>query len=168
MKNPEELNQKDAYLYIIKLLTKRDYSKYKLTQKLQAKGFSENDIESAIIDVEQKGYIREKQYATARAKALMLKGNHPRFIIDKLEQEHLAINLQEVMAVFEEHNITISSQIDSLIQKKLSPILGNEDQENISKFKQKIIRYVLSKGHELDQLTEQLNSILDNQFSNSH
>ncbi|WP_417337170.1 regulatory protein RecX [Halobacteriovorax marinus] len=155
----QESSTKNAYLYIIKLLTKRDYSKYKLANKLKTRGFSSNHIEEAIQEVEDKGYLRENEYAMSKAKSLMLKNNHPNLIISKLSEENLFVSTQELDELFQEYRQTTRVQIETIIEKKLRTTKLTPDLDFFSPSIQKIIRHCLSKGHDLDEVKETFSNI---------
>ena len=139
---------KNAYLYAVKLLSKRDYSKHKLKTKLESKGFELQDIESALSDVIDKGYLREENYATARAKMLMMKGLHPRYIKSKLAEESVEISMSQIDLVFKEYQITPRTQIEELLIKKTRSLDLSTLRDEQSPMRIKLIRYLLTKGHE--------------------
>mgnify|MGYP001046308534 CR=1 FL=1 len=160
MKNQTESSAQSAYLYIIKLLTKRDYSKYKLRVKLESKGFEDSHINEAIEVTIEKGFLKEYEYATARAKALMKKGFHPSLIENKLAEEHLNISSEVILEVFEDYKVTITSQLEELITKKLRTISPTQLNNNLEGTKQKVIRFCLTKGHDLESIIEALELLI--------
>ena len=138
------MTNKKAYSYLIKVLSTRDLSEYKLREKLRLRDYPANEIDEAIEEVKNKNFLREDNYIEARIKAFMNKGYSPDYIKQKLAQEHLAIDQDQIDAVFLEHNLTPELQIQRLATKKI----GNK--ENLDYEDQnKILRYLLSKGHEL-------------------
>ncbi|WP_372653315.1 regulatory protein RecX [Halobacteriovorax sp.] len=161
MKNLTESTSKSAYLYIIKLLTKKDYSEHKLRVKLGSKGYEEADIDLAIEEVISKGFLREKEYATARAKVLMKKGYHPQYIEAKLAEEQLSVTSSTINEIFEEYNMTTDSQLSELLEKKLRIQVPSQLINAQDKIKQKLIRYCLTKGHELEDITNTLEGLLE-------
>ena len=52
-----------AYMYLVKLLSSRDYSEYKLREKLREKKYPADEIESALNEIKSKGFLREEAYA---------------------------------------------------------------------------------------------------------
>jgi SOS response regulatory protein OraA/RecX len=74
----------------------------------------------------------------------MNKGYSPDYIQQKLQQEHLNVTHEVIEAIFEEHKITTEMQIRRLASKKMG------SRENLDYDDQnKILRYLLSKGHDL-------------------
>ncbi|MGZ3808551.1 MAG: regulatory protein RecX [Bacteriovorax sp.] len=130
-------------MYLVKLLSARDYSEYKLREKLREKKYSTEESESAINEIKSKGYLREEAYAEARVKAFMNKGYAPDYIRQKLALEHMTITDQEISDIFSEHRVNIEDQIDRLVRKKM-PKKSEIDFDD----QNKILRYLLSKGHD--------------------
>lgn len=133
-----------AYSYLIKILSSRDFSEHKLREKLRLRNYPASEIEEAISEVKSKNYLREDNYTEARIKAFMNKGYSPAYIVQKLAQEHLSVSEDAVEAVFLEHQLTPELQIRRLAAKKMG-IKTNLDYDD----QNKILRYLLSKGHDL-------------------
>lgn len=144
-----------AYSYIVKLLSSRDYSEYKLREKLKDKKFIDSEIDDALNEIKNRGYLKENVYNEARVRSLMNKNYSPSYILQKLNQEHLDTNLEEIVEIFNENQVSTQDQIELLIKKKMhgSTELNYEGQN-------KILRYLLSKGHDFDESKKCLKSLL--------
>lgn len=136
-----------AYLTLIRLLSSRDYSEYKLREKLRDRKYTPEEIDTAINLVKEKNYLREEIYAEARAKAFMSKGYSQNFIKQKLGQEHVKVESEFISEIYEENRQTEDEQIEYLIQKKLRNKFIEDYEQEV-----KIIRFVLSKGHNMGQV----------------
>jgi regulatory protein len=137
------MSTKTAYSYLIKILSSRDFSEHKLREKLRGRNYPANEIDEAIAEVKSKNFLREDNYIEARIKAFMNKGYSPNYIQQKLEQEHIQVAETIIEDVFTEHKLTTIDQIDRLVRKKLNiNKVVDFDAEN------KILRYLLSKGHD--------------------
>lgn len=136
---------KQAYSYLVKLLSSRDYSEHKLREKLREKKFPANEIDVAINEIKERGYLREEAYSEARIKGFMSKGYSISYIRQKLAQEKLSASEEFIQEVFDEHQITEADQVERLLKKKLRTL--SEDREEAQKERQKAIRYAFSKGH---------------------
>ncbi len=136
---------KQAYSYLVKLISARDYSEHKLREKLREKKFPANEIEDALNEIKSRGYLREEAYSEARIKAFMSKGYSVSYIKQKLQQEKLTVSEDQIQDIFQEHRETEEDQIRRLLGKKLKVI--PEDKEEAYKEKQKAVRFALSKGH---------------------
>ncbi len=145
-----EEESKKAYNYLIRLLTRRDYSRYKLEQKLRERKFSNTAIQESIEEIIRLNYLREDNYIEARIKGFMHKNCSKSFIQSKLAEEFLNVELEKIEAVFNEYEITEEDQIERLIQKKLPHQTPKSlSFEERMKIENKIMRYILSKGHQL-------------------
>ena len=134
-----------AYSYLVKILSGRDYSEHKLREKLREKKYSANEIDAAINEIKERGFLREDSYIEARVKAFMNKGCSVSYIKQKLQQEKLTVSEDVIHEIFEEHQVTENAQIERLLGKKLKHI--SDDKIDAQKEKQKAIRYAFSKGH---------------------
>lgn len=144
-----------AYLYLIKIISSRDYSEHKLREKLREKNHPADEIESAINEIKAKGYLREEVYSEARVKGFMDRGYSPDYIRQRLAQEHLTVTDEEIKAVFTEYRMTPEDQIDRLIRKKIQ---GKTEFDYAGE--NKILRYLLSKGHDFGDSKKTMKSII--------
>lgn len=144
-----------AYTYLVKILSVRDYSEHKLREKLKERKYPADEIEDAISEMKSKGYLREEVYAAARIKALMQKGYSPDYIRQKLDQEHLSASEEEIAVVFTEYRTSPEEQIDRLVRKKMQ---GKTDFDYTEE--SKILRYLLSKGHDFGDAKKIMKNII--------
>ena len=145
-----------AYSYIVKLLSSRDYSEYKIREKLKEKMFLDNEINDALNEIKARGYMRENAYNEARIRSLMNRNHSPSYILQKLNQEHLDTNLEQILEVFTENQVSTLDQIELLIKKKM-----HENRELDYEGQNKILRYLISKGHNFDESKKSLKSLLN-------
>lgn len=137
------MSSKNAYSYLVKLLSTRDYSEHKLREKLYQRNYPANEIDEAINEIKARNFLREDNYIEARVKAFMNKGYSPDYIRQKLEQERLTVTDKDIEDIFSEHKISVEEQIDRLVRKKLNGRVEIDFDEET-----KILRYVLGKGHD--------------------
>jgi regulatory protein len=131
-----------AYLYLIRLLSSRDYSEYKLREKLKGRNHPANEIDEAIQKIKDQNYLKEDLYIEARVKAFMNKGCSPYYIKQKLKQEHLEIDSDTINEIFDEHKVSDDDQLQNLIRKKFRA------SSDPSKDEAKVLRFLISKGHD--------------------
>jgi regulatory protein len=144
-----------AYMYLIKILSARDYSEHKLREKLREKKYPADEIENALNEIKSKGYLREEAYAEARVKAFMHKGYSPDYIRQKLNQEHVAVTNEEIEAIFREYQTSPEEQIDRLVRKKM-----HHKTEFTYEEESKILRYLISKGHDFGAAKKIMKNII--------
>ena len=137
-----------AYSYLVKILSARDYSEHKLREKLREKQYSANEIDTAISEIKEKGFLREEAYSNARIRVLMDKGYSVNFIKLKLNQERVEVSEDQIHGIFLEYRETEDEQIKKLLTKKLKSVPEDSgNSEEAYSEKQKAARYALSKGH---------------------
>lgn len=144
----------NCYQASLRLLTKRDYSIYKLSKKLLEKGYDQIEVDETIDELLAKKYLKEEFYIEAFVKGHMRKGYAPSYIQQKLAQENCSCSLEFIYEIFDEYKFSEEKQIRDLIDKKYSRIDTKE-----FKNKAKIMRFLLSKGHE-SQLAQHILSNL--------
>jgi regulatory protein len=135
-----------AYSYTVKLLTGRDYSEKKLKEKLYQKKVSKDIIEKVLGEIKEKGFLREESYAEARIKAFMNKGYAKKYILQKISLEAQGVELETIDEIFAEYRMTEEEQVHKLVYKKRPENLPSEFEDKRKLF-QKILRFVVSKGH---------------------
>lgn len=150
-----------AYNYAIKLLSQRDYSKYKLKKKLQSKFFSDIEIEQTIENLIEKKYLQENNYIEVKIKALMNKNFSPKYIRYRLKQENIDLQISFINNIFKKNQGNVDQQIERIIDKKISNIdLSNMSEKELQRLKDKILRTLYSKGHDLTVCRTILNNKL--------
>jgi len=148
-------NSNKAYMYLVKILSARDYSEHKLREKLRERKFPTDEAEKAINEIKAKGYLKEDIYAEARVKAFMHKGYSPNYIRQKLAQEHLTLTDEEITNVFVEYRTTPEEQIERLVRKKMQgKTVFDYESEN------KILRFLISKGHDFSLSKKVLKALI--------
>ena len=81
-----------ARQYALKLLAARDYTSAGLRQKLRAKGFDEENLDSAVSRLENEGWISDRRFAERFAESAMASG---RFYGGRLKLEMRRRGLDE-------------------------------------------------------------------------
>jgi len=133
-----------SYLCAIKLLTKKDYSEYKLSQKLLLRGFSPEDINATIDQLKIKNLLREDDYCELKIKGMMQRNYSPEYILASLSREKINISKEQIEKIFWDHKVTSKIQIKKIFEKKLRN-LTSISQKDINR----ALNRALSKGHSL-------------------
>jgi len=143
---------KDCYQKAIKLLTKKEYSRPKLEEKLVASGFSSEDSKLAVDKLHSLGLIKEDWYIETKIKNMMRKGYSKIHIQQRLSYESLNVKLETIDSVFAQFNQNESSTIQNLLDKKAQRFQSNWSEiehEQQLKIKAKLIRAITAKGYSL-------------------
>jgi len=151
------MDYQESYNYAVKLLSKKDYSKYKLSKKLLDKGATQSDVDEVVATLEEKKWLREECYTEARIKSLLHKGLSVRFIQNTLELENLDISKDQILNVLEKSDVTEDEIILRLIEKKLHSSQANDQQ---GKLYSRICNYLSSKGHNYSDFNRLLSNRL--------
>ena len=144
-----------AFIYLVKILSSRDYSEYQLRNKLREKNFTQEEIDCSINEVKTRGFLREQVYSEIRIKGFMNRGYSPDYIQQKLSEERINVTTETIDTVFTEYRMTPEDQIDRLIRKKIQGKSELDyDQQS------KVLRYLLSKGHDFSHSKKILRNVL--------
>lgn len=153
--NQKNMPTKEAYSYIVKLLSAREYSEHKLREKLREKKFPANEIDNAIDEIKAKGYLREEVYTESRVRSFMNKAYSVSYIRQKMAQEHLTITEEEIQEIFDNNDMSEESQVERLVRKKIGSKTNLDfDQQG------KILRYLISKGHDFSISKKVLKTVI--------
>jgi SOS response regulatory protein OraA/RecX len=145
------------YNYCIHLLARQDYSEFKLRQKLRSKKDNlPQDIDEAITKLKTKGLLKEENYRRLFIRKWTIKGESEEKIRIRGAQERLEFTSDEFETVKKELGIQDSDNIEKLITKKLRSKMIPEDFEEKSKLRDKILRFLISKGHSYDEAKKAL------------
>lgn len=152
-------SKQSAYNDAIKLLSRRNYSHFKLSEKLLIKGHSKEDIDEAIAELIETRLFNEVHYIESKVKGLMYKNWSPALIQQRLKREHISIPTEEIEVIFEEYGYSKEQQIRSIIDKKLLQLtnyrLPKDLEQLYWKLKEKLVITISAKGHnhyEFDQI----------------
>lgn len=154
----EDNGLKEGYRYAIKLLTKRDYSKYKLKLKIMSRDIHEDVADEIVAILVEKNFLKEENYIESRVKSLMIKGYSKEYILEKLYSERLECSASSIDHLFKEYKFSTELQITHLLEKKLR---GHAVKELIDfNFRKKLLRYFVSKGHSVDNTNRVMEDFL--------
>lgn len=144
---------KRLYSYAIYLLARQDYSIAKLQSKMLQKEYIQSDIDLVINKLINIGYLNENNYIRAKVKQLSNKNYSEKIIKYKLLQEKISITEVEITELFFELGMTENNcQISNILSKKAKLVEQFKSEENYlekNKIKQKLIRALATKGHNI-------------------
>lgn len=158
----EPSSSQRCYLHAIRLLAARAYSAHKLGQKLREKGHKPEVVQETIQLLLEKKYLDEASYAQALAKQLLRKGLGNTVIQKKLSQQKLSLSNQQLQHLRTEFGTGEAQQIEEIIRKKAYQLeLKAGDPEQLEKWKNRVLRNLLSKGHRYELAKQELQKFLD-------
>jgi regulatory protein len=146
------------YNYSIHLLARQDYSEYKLRQKLRSKKDNlPHEIDEVLEKLKEKGLLREEAYRRLFIRKWMIKGEGEDKIRKRGAMEKLEFEEDEFETIAKELGFTDEDSIEKLIQKKLRMKDIPKDPKEKFKLRDKVLRYLISKGHSYEDAKTSLN-----------
>lgn len=140
------------YNYCIHLLARQDYSEFKLRQKLRSKKNNlPHEIDEVILKLKERDLLREKSYRRLFIRKWMMKGESEQKIRQRGGMEKLEFEDEEFELIAIELGFNDLESLDKLIAKKLRCKEIPENYEEKSKLRDKVLRFLISKGHSFDE-----------------
>jgi regulatory protein len=140
------------YNYCIHLLARQDYSEYKLRQKLRSKPQNlPHEIDEAIAELKSKGMLKEENYRRLFIRKWMFKGESEDKIRKRGAMEQLTFEEGEFESISQELGFSDEESLDKLIQKKLRGKEIPVQRDERYKLREKVLRFLISKGHTYDE-----------------
>ena len=129
----------------IRYLSRRDYSRRELHDRLRTKGFASELIEAALNDLEEKGYQSDERFAETFLRSRISRGDGPFKIKMQLNQKGVAETLIEQL--FNDSDINWLEQAHRIRRKHFG---DQSPTDNKSLSKQ--MRYLRNKGFYQDHI----------------
>lgn len=149
------------YNYSIHLLARQDYSEYKLKQKLRSKKDNlPHEVDEVLVKLKEKGLLREEAYRRLFIRKWMIKGEAEDKIRKRGQQEKLTFEEGEFEKVSVELGLTDDDNLEKLVQKKLRGKTIPTDRLEKMKLKDKVTRFLLSKGHGYSEIKPVIEKVL--------
>lgn len=140
------------YNYSIHLLARQDYSEFKLRRKLRSKKDNlPHEVEEVLEALKAKGLLREEGYRRLFIRKWMMKGESEQKIRQRGAMEKLEFGPDEFQAIELELGFSDSESLEKLIQKKLRMKEIPSDYKEKSKLRDKVLRFLISKGHSFEE-----------------
>jgi SOS response regulatory protein OraA/RecX len=150
------MNQR-IYNYSIHLLARQDYSEFKLRQKLRSKKDNlPDEVDEVIEALKSRGLLREENYRRLFIRKWMMKGESETKIRQRGALERLEFAEGDFKNAGAELGFEDQDSLKKLIDKKLrSKVIPREFEERL-KLKNKILRFLISKGHSYEECKKAL------------
>ena len=149
------MRKKTAYNKALDLLAIQDYSKDKLTKKLLKNGYELHEVNHVMETLEKNSLLNERRMSECKIKSLIQKGYGPEFIRQSLDNNHLQYDECQIEEAYETVGINADQQIAQLLEKKFKHAKDWDLTDDSGyKTKQKILRFLLSKGHDPEKCEE--------------
>ncbi len=130
----------------INLLSRRDHGTYELEQKLAIKGYSESDIQQAIVYCQEKHYLGDLRYARGQVRQHIAKGHGELRIRQELSQKR--IEEHDVNRALEEEKTDWFELAKKTAEKKFKAKPAQDQKEYA-----KQVRFLLYRGFNFEQIS---------------
>ncbi len=138
-----QTNPRDCLAAALRLLTRRDHSRSELTRKLIDRGFSQDQIKSAISECLRLNYLDDERYAIAYANQLQHKGYGRRRIQQMLMAKGLTF---QVIAACLEACCPDTVQIRGCRQTMMKKLKSGQPMEDSVEARARLYRFLFSRG----------------------
>jgi SOS response regulatory protein OraA/RecX len=156
------MNQR-IYNYSIHLLARQDYSEFKLRRKLRSKKDNlPHEVEEVLEALKGKGLLREESYRRLFIRKWMMKGEAEDKIRKRGAMEKLVFEDEEFSNVEKELGFSDDDSIEKLVSKKLRAKDIPTDFKEKQKLRDKVLRFLISKGHSYEDSKRSLTSYFQN------
>lgn len=156
------MNQR-IYNYSIHLLARQDYSEFKLRRKLRSKKDNlPHEVEEVLEALKGKGLLREEAYRRLFIRKWMMKGEAEDKIRKRGAQEKLTFEAEEFKNIEIELGFSDDDSLEKLIHKKLRSKEIPQDFASKNKLRDKVLRFLISKGHSFEDCKKALNQHFKN------
>jgi regulatory protein len=151
---------KTSYNYSIQLLSKKDYSSFKLRKKLRQKEYEDLEIAETLDKLTDLKYLNDVEYRRDLISSLLRRSYENRYITQKLAQEELITDDNEINEIKIEIGYNTNSELLKLINLKMKHSPPPETPEEKFKVKSRLASFLSSKGFQFDDINEEINKRL--------
>lgn len=159
-KNINSLGLNDAINYLIYLLSRREYSEFELRQKLLLKKYTADIIEQALEHCKSKGYQSDDRFASMFITARLERGMGIKKIHYELRNKGISTDIIDKIVQdledLQQQGLYLDNKARAI--ELINRRYGELDFPLDLKFKQKIFRFMFSRGFEPDDFMDFLNS----------
>ena len=141
--NTPNSSSKSALNTALRILTRRDHSRYELVRKLKQRGFSVEDIDHAVADCERFDYINDWRTAKVYIRQLKRKGYGKKRI--QLELNKKGLRGDRIRNILDE-SVTAADEYkgaERILQKNMRRF---KREKEVLKRRDKIYRFLHSRG----------------------
>lgn len=153
----------NCYQYLIFLLSKQDYSKFKLLKKLESKGYQTQEIQDSLEKAQSQNYLNEDNYVKTKVRQLINKGYGADYVHSYLSKEQIFIDKESLREQMENSpkDSSEDSPIQKILQKKIQSknYFSKTDLEKL-KLRASFLRFLSSKGYHFEESEILLESAL--------
>ena len=154
----QKTGSRQAVNTAVRMLTRRDHSRYEVRQKLKQRGFGPEEIRAAVAECERFNYIDDERTAQVYIGQLVRRGFGFRRIAIELKKKGLqGRNIEEIL---EQQQVEIDEReiARRVLQKKIKSF---ERQTDPKKRRDKIYRFLDYRGFSRSLISELIRELTD-------
>lgn len=146
---------RDAVASAVRTLARRDHSENELRRKLQDRGFSSGEIETAVAKMQDYGYLDDNRFARLWAESAIRggRGFGPRLRLELLRRGVADTIISEVLGALAE-DFGEREVLTGVLERKFSGFNFGEAGE---REKRRVISYLQRRGFSLSMILDVLN-----------
>lgn len=146
-------SRKRALKSALRILTRRDHSRYELVRKLKQRGFGNEDIDEAVSCCQQFDYINDERTARLYMRQLKRKGYGKKRI--QLELNKKGLKGASIQHILDESVSAIDERVgaERILKKNMKRF---EREKDAQKKRDKIYRFLQARGFTGEVITQTL------------
>lgn len=153
LENSKDPSPKKALNTALRILTRRDHSRYELVLKLKRRDFSKEDIDDAISSCEQFDYINDERTAKVYVRELKRKGYGKKRI--QLELNKKGLKGARIQGILDE-SVSKTDEREGAERILVKHIKRFEREKDRLKKQDKIYRFLNARGFSREVIAENL------------
>ena len=144
-------SSKSAYNAALRILTRRDHSRYELVRKLKQRGFSSEDISHAVTACEKYDYIDDERTAKVYIRQLKRKGYGKKRI--QLELKKKGLKGDRILNILDER-VSETEECEGAQRILTKNVKRFEREKDLQKRRDKIYRFLHTRGFSREVITK--------------
>ncbi len=153
------------YNYCLNLLSKRDYSIQKITEKLQSKLSDEVEVQAILDRLIKENFLNHGRYLEQRIETLSKKGFSLEYIQQKLHAEEIFKTKEDITEIQVSLNLDTKSIIKEILDKKLSEYINKKSTLTVIQLRSKALMFLSTKGYDYYESEDLLPTELTEDFN---
>ena len=149
--NKPNSSSKSAYNAALRILTRRDHSRYELVRKLKQRGFSSEDIDHAVTACEKYDYIDDERTANVYIRQLKRKGYGKKRI--QLELKKKGLKGDRILNILDE-SVSETEECEGAQRILTKNVKRFEREKDLQKRRDKIYRFLHTRGFSREVITK--------------
>ncbi len=146
--------KEDPWPAALRILTRRDYSRGELRNKLIDKGYAAERVEETLRRCLELGYLNDQRFATNRATSLMRQGRAVGYrVLQDLRQRGISEDLAELALAKARETLDESHLLDKILSRRFTDF---DYSAAPAREKRRVVNFLQRRGFSLGLIMEHL------------